>query len=322
MRNFYLESNSLDPYYNLALESCLYRAMGEGDAALYLWRNQNTVVIGRNQNAWRECRCELMESEGAHLARRNSGGGAVFHDVGNLNFTFTACRARYDLARQLGVIISALGELGIRAVASGRNDITLEDGRKFSGNAFEHSKERSLQHGTLLIDVDMSRLTRYLNPSPLKLAAKGVSSVRSRVCNLSEMIPGLTPEAMRPLLRAAYEREYGKCEVLTPADFDANDLEATRARLASWEWRFGQTPRFDAHFETRFDWGEVELNLSLRGGMVESCRLNTDAMDAALPARVEEALAGKAFGDVADVLLGMPGCEERDMGAWLKDAMR
>lgn len=296
MRNLFMESRSFDPYFNLALEQCLYESLQPGDAALYLWQNQNTVVIGRNQNAWRECKCELLESEGGHLARRNSGGGAVFHDLGNLNFTFAASEERYDLARQLGVIKGALAELGIEAVASGRNDITLADGRKFSGNAFQHGRGRSLQHGTLLMSVDMAKLSRYLNPSKLKLAAKGVESVRARVCNLSELAPGLTPDAMRPLLQAAFAREYGECEVITPADFAGQALDGVREHLASWEWRFGQTPRFDVTLETRFAWGEVELALGLKAGRVERCALHTDSMDEYLSERVEGALTGKPFG--------------------------
>lgn len=295
MRNLILESHSLDPYYNLALEHCLFESIAPGDAALYLWQNQNTVVIGRNQNAWRECRCELLEREGGCLARRRSGGGAVFHDVGNLNYTFAASSDRYDLERQLGVIIDALNSVGIRADFTGRNDIAV-DGRKVSGNAFEHSRGRSLQHGTLLISVDMERLSRYLNPSPLKLRAKGVESVRARVMNLAEAASGLTPDALRPLLCAAFERAYGSAERIDANAFDAMALEAGRAQMASWEWRFGQTPRFDARFETRFDWGEVELLLELHEGRVAGCALHTDAMDARLAECVSAALDGVEFG--------------------------
>lgn len=295
MRNLILESHSLDPYYNLALERCLFEAIEPGDVVLYLWQNQNTVVIGRNQNAWRECRCELLEREGGRMARRHSGGGAVFHDVGNLNYTFAACAQRYDLERQLGVIIDALAAAGIRASFTGRNDIAVE-GRKVSGNAFEHSRGRSLQHGTLLVSVSMERLARYLNPSPLKLRAKGVESARARVMNLSEAAPRLTPAALKELLRAAFERKYGSAEQVCACAFDAAALEAERARMASWDWRFGRTPAFDARFEARFEWGEVELLLKLREGRVEKCALHTDAMDANLPACMSAALSGVEFG--------------------------
>ena len=149
-------SGDFDPHRNLALETALMDAIQPGDMCLYLWQNQHTVVIGRNQNAWKECRCELLHEEGGTLARRPSGGGAVYHDLGNLNFTFAASPERYDLNKQLGMILDALAIAGIRAEFTGRNDITI-DGRKFSGNAFKHSKNCSLQHGTLLVSADMER---------------------------------------------------------------------------------------------------------------------------------------------------------------------
>lgn len=327
MHNFMLESHSTDPYYNLALEQCLFDSIKSGDAAMYLWQNQNTVVIGRNQNAWRECRCELLASEGGRLARRSSGGGAVFHDLGNLNFTFAAAADRYALARQLGVIQAALAMAGIHAQLSGRNDITVE-GRKVSGNAFQHGQGRSLQHGTLLVAVDMEKLSRYLNPSPLKLNAKGISSVRSRVVNLKELSAGLDTDAMRALLKAAFRREYGDYDVISAAEFDPQKLTDCKRKMASWEWRFGCTPRFDVQFATRFEWGELEISMALNSGWVEVCTVHTDAMDEKLALCVQRALTGAVFGaGLADELsklgaMGIPADMIGDMRTWLAPQLR
>ena len=186
-----------DPHRNLATEAYLTETVPEDTCILYLWQNRHTVVIGRNQNAWRECRTTLLEQEGGVLARRLSGGGAVYHDMGNLNFTFSLPTAAYDLRRQQEVLVAACRRLGIPAECSGRNDI-LTGGRKFSGNSFYHHGGRSFHNGTLLIDVDMEKLGRYLAPSQGKLESKGVASVRSRVVNLSQIQPG---RCGRPFLR-------------------------------------------------------------------------------------------------------------------------
>ena len=178
-----------DPHRNLATEAYLTETVPEDTCILYLWQNRHTVVIGRSQTAWRECRTTLLEQEGGVLARRLSGGGAVYHDMGNLNFTFSLPTAEYDLRRQQEVLVAACRRLGIPAECSGRNDI-LTGGRKFSGSSFYHHGGRSFHNGTLLIDVDMEKLGRYLAPSQGKLERKGVASVRSRVVTLTQVQPG------------------------------------------------------------------------------------------------------------------------------------
>ena len=204
-----------DPYENLALEEALLNRVGAGELILYLWQNERTVVIGRNQNPWKECRTALLAEEGGRLARRLSGGGAVFHDLGNLNFTFLMPAADYDLSRQLTVLERACQSLGIPAQRSGRNDL-LADGRKFSGNAFYKHNGRAYHHGTLMVDVDLEMVQRYLSPSKAKLAAKGVDSVRSRVVNLREFVPDLTIPQLADALVAALAEVYNVARAICP----------------------------------------------------------------------------------------------------------
>lgn len=289
------ESGSHDPYYNLAVEQHLLETVGEGTCILYLWQNQNTVVIGKNQNAWKECRTTLLEKEGGHLARRLSGGGAVFHDLGNLNFTFLVSQADYDLDRQLTVIQEAVRSLGIQAERSGRNDV-LAEGRKFSGNAFYKNGIQAYHHGTLLVDVDTQRMSRYLNPSKAKLQSKGVDSVRSRVVNLRELNPDITIPGLKAALAEAFSRVYGlPLARIAPETLDAGAIEALRRRNESWEWLYGKKIPFTFDCEGRFPWGGVQIQAQVENGVVRQAKIYTDAMDCFLAPRLEQALTGCRF---------------------------
>lgn len=289
------ESGSHDPYYNLAVEQHLLETVGEGACILYLWQNQNTVVIGKNQNAWKECRTTLLEQEGGHLARRLSGGGAVFHDLGNLNFTFLVPQADYDLDRQLTVIQEAVRSLGIQAERSGRNDV-LAEGRKFSGNAFYKNGIQAYHHGTLLVDVDTQRMSRYLNPSKAKLQSKGVDSVRSRVVNLRELNPDITIPGLKAALAEAFSRVYGlPLAQIAPETLDAGAIEALRRRNESWEWLYGKKIPFTFDCEGRFPWGGVQIQAQVENGVVRQAKIYTDAMDCFLAPRLEQALTGCRF---------------------------
>ena len=289
------ESGSLDPFLNLAMEQHLLETVDGGCCLLYLWQNENTVVIGRNQNPWAECRVSLLEEEGGHLARRLSGGGAVFHDVGNLNFTFLMPTEDYDLEKQQWVLLTACRSLGIPAELSGRNDLTA-DGRKFSGNAFYHNGPRSYHHGTLLVDTDGEKLSRYLTPAKAKLEAKGVPSVRARVVNLVELCPSLTVDELKGALTAAFEAVYGRKS--TPRVLTGEDqarVSALRAQYAGWPWRFGQKLPFTFDCEGRFPWGGVEIQLRIDEGVVKQAAVFSDDMDFASPPALETALTGCRF---------------------------
>ena len=290
------ESNSYDPYLNLATEQYMMETVEEDACILFLWQNQNTVVIGKNQNAWKECRTALLEEEGAVLARRLSGGGAVFHDLGNLNFTFLVPRAEYDLDRQFAVIAEAVSALGLQAERSGRNDV-LAEGRKFSGNAFYKNGTQAYHHGTLLVDVDMEKLGRYLNPSKAKLQAKGVDSVRSRVVNLKELNPDITIDSLKHALAQAFEKVYDRKVVwLDDSVLDRAAIEALRQRNASWEWNYGQKLPFTVECDERFPWGGVQIQLAVENGVIQTAKVYSDAMDWSLAPSLENALQGCRFG--------------------------
>jgi len=289
------ESSGFDPYTNLALEHHLMNITQPGTCVLYLWQNQNTVVIGKNQNAWLECRTTLLEQEGGVLARRLSGGGAVFHDIGNLNFTFIMCKEDYDLDRQLSVIQKACSFAGIPVEKSGRNDL-LAEGRKFSGNAFYQNRTHAYHHGTLMIDVDRDKLGRYLSPPKAKLEAKGITSVRSRVVNLKELAPALTIDAMKRYMTDAFCHVYGM--EASPLQLDSQDLAAVadfRREYSSWEYLFGAPLPFTFQCEAHFSWGHIQLQLDAKDGLITNAKVYSDSMDWALPGAIENALTGCRF---------------------------
>lgn len=297
-----------NPYDNLAAEEMLTFACPDDEVILFLWQNAHTVVIGKNQNPWRECNVEKIKEDGIYLARRMSGGGAVYHDMGNLNFTFIARDGIYDIGRQTDVILLACRLMGLNAEKTGRNDLTIE-GKKFSGHAYYSSKGCNYHHGTIMMNVSADDMPKYLRVSEAKLKSKGVSSVRSRVTNLMQEFSdeqlrkicgpaGKTSEktrtrkavrAMQDALIRAAEREYS-CEASyeelpeIPADL--------RAKYASEEWRLGTRIPFTKVIEHRFEWGGVEIQLDMNGEYINDCRLYSDSLETELFAQIEELLPG------------------------------
>lgn len=292
MRNYYYLSHSGDGWRNLATDEWLLDHLDEDELFLHCYINQNAVILGKNQNPWRECNLEAMDRDGVQLVRRVSGGGAVYHDAGNLNFSFIAGKGRYDVERQLDVILQAVRTLGIDCAFSGRNDL-LAGGCKFSGNAFCQRGTICQHHGTLLIRADLNKLQRYLQVDPRKLQAKGVASVRSRVCNLSDLRPDLTvPVALRAVLQA-FGRVYGDYAGWKPTAADRAEIETYVERHRSWAWRLGQTPQFDLELDTRFDWGGLQLLLRLQAGKIARAEVYSDAMDPQLPETLRGVLEGE-----------------------------
>lgn len=289
-----VRSNSFDPWFNLALEEYLMQNVSGHEVISYLWQNDRTVVIGRNQNAWKECAWEQLEKDGGKLARRLSGGGAVYHDLGNLNFTFLMRKKHYDLKKQLTLILDSLKKFDIDARISGRNDLLIGD-RKFSGHAFCFKGQAAYHHGTILINSDMDKMADYLRPSKSKIASKGVDSVRSRVINLVELNPSISIPAVMDSLAESFGGIYGKPREHLALDERKIDLSSGYRKYSSWEWRFGESPQFDITFSERFSWGEIEIGLRLKNGLVESCVVFSDAMDEELIRGISPVLQGVAF---------------------------
>ena len=225
-----------------------------------------------------------------------SGGGAVFHDLGNLNISFCTARAEEDIPRQTRIILNALRSLGVQASCSGRNDLEA-DGRKFSGHAVWRQGAASCHHATLMLKVDRKALEKYLRVSPLKLRSRGVDSVRARVVNLSDRFPSLTVPALCGALKQAAAEEYGLDAEPYPweerfAGTGRDRLRTLQERFSSWEWTYGRRIPFDLEEETRFSWGGADVQLHVENGRIRDCRCYTDAMDPLWTEEMEAALRG------------------------------
>lgn len=312
-----------NPWFNLATEDWIFRDLDPDTHTLYLWRNDNTVVIGAHQNPWVECKVEEMERDNVVLARRQSGGGAVFQDLGNTCFTFMSGRSNYAQNENFDIVCKALAKLGIEAETSGRNDIVVE-GRKISGSAFRHRQDRSFHHGTLLVNTDMSRLANYLTPNKLKLESKGIKSVKSRVANLVEFAPDLDNETLCAALVEAFCEHYGQSAQVEWLDQDTlsqvEELNSYYEKLSDWDWRFGKTPEFSHQMGTRFDWGVVDLHLDVVGGVISTVKLYSDCLDTGFVPLLEQTLTNVAYNlDAIDIVLSGAGAADSTRSQFFAD---
>ncbi len=243
MRTLYIEGNSFDPYYNLAAEELMMQKMQkEKDAVLlYLWQNEPSVVIGMNQDPLVECDVRLMLQKGCHVVRRKSGGGAVYHDLGNLNYSFIAPETAADRQKWNEIVCEAVGKYGLEAAASGRNDL-VAGGRKFSGSAFRKSSGVILQHGTLMIDVKMDDVSTYLRPSCSKLQKHGIRSVEQRVVNLKELNNQISVDGMKENIKEEFRKAYLSKELFClkiGTWIDSGELESKWKEYSSERFIYG-----------------------------------------------------------------------------------
>lgn len=268
--------DSTDPYLNLAIEERALSESGNADEpTLLLWISDPAIVIGRHQNPWQECRPRHLDDANILLARRISGGGAVYHDHGNLNISFIASSDIYDQTRQFDIVIRALASLGVAAAHTNRNDIVVNhNGRplKISGSAFRHTRGRSLHHATLLVTADLDALRTSLTPAFTGISSAAIQSVRSSVCNLSELHPGLTVDEVSAAVSSCFAMEYATkhsnehtgtdSPLVAPRRWPTDaDLVGRRNELARWEWIYGRTPPFTARFDDVPGFGAVTLTV-------------------------------------------------------------
>jgi lipoate-protein ligase A len=271
---------STDPFFNLALEENLLMNEHHQEDIFMLWQDRPVVVVGRNQNTLKEINLDVVKRKGIAVVRRLTGGGAVYHDAGNLNFTFIVNderRTGFDFTRFTEPIITTLGQMGIKAENSGRNDITIA-GKKFSGNAQYRWKNRLLHHGTLMFDCRIEDMVEVLNVDQKKIISKGVKSVSSRVTNIREQLSqDVSMQQFKAILLQTVkadgllqnERQLSEAELVA--------IERLRQeKYMSWDWVYGHSPAFNVRRSRAFSWGTVEVGMYIEKGLIQACRIYGD----------------------------------------------
>ena len=300
MAVYYLQTGSTDPAYNLAFEEYVLTHHREG-SFLILWQNANAVIIGRNQNAEAEINRSFVEQHGIRVIRRNTGGGAVYHDLGNLNYSFITDAGDLQdrsAARFTGPVVDALRGLGLDAESSGRNDILIS-GKKVSGTAQQLLKNRILHHGTLLFDSDPDMIAGALNPDPTKFQSKSVQSVRSRVGSIRSALPkDMDMTAFWNYLCQCFTQEGMIPMSLSPAEL-AQVQQLKESKYDTWEWNFGRSPKFETCLKYRYPGGLLELHLSVAEGRIKNIRILGDFLALTELSPLEEALTDTLYHEEA-----------------------
>lgn len=293
---YYLESPSNDPRWNLALEQYVFDSCDRSHNYFMLWQNHNTIVVGKYQNTEGEINNDYVREKGITVVRRLSGGGAVYHDMGNLNFTFIVDAneaERINFRMFCEPIVRTLASFGVKAEISGRNDITV-DGKKFSGNSQYLREGRVMHHGTILFRSDPTIISNALRVDRDKLESKGVKSVVSRVANLIDYLPeGTTLADFKQRLLEEVARSE-PVQTLTLSEDALRTIDGIkRSRYDTWEWNYGRSPGYTDRRSSRIPGvGKVEISLEVKGGVMRELQFFGDFFENSDVSALAELLRG------------------------------
>ncbi|CAM3652790.1 lipoate--protein ligase [Mesobacillus zeae] len=288
-----------DPHINLAIEEYALKNLDVNETYLLFYINEPSIIIGKNQNTIEEINTDYVEKNGIHVVRRLSGGGAVYHDLGNLNFSFITKddgESFHNFKKFTEPVITALKKIGVEAELSGRNDI-LAGGKKISGNAQFSTRGRMFSHGTLLFDSEMENVVSALKVKKDKIESKGIKSIRSRVANISEfMTDKISIEDFRLLL---LKNIFAGLDEIPQYILSEDDwkkiMELSKQRYQNWDWNYGKSPKFNIQHSHRFPVGGIDVRLEVSKGIIENCKIYGDFFGVGDVSEIEERLTGRKY---------------------------
>lgn len=294
----YIKNESNNPYFNLAFEEYVFNSLDVDEEYLLLWQNEPTIVVGKHQNTIEEINMDFIKENHINVVRRLSGGGAVYHDLGNLNFTFIVKNKEnksFDFKKFTLPVINALKKLGVEAEFNSRNDLAIK-GKKFSGNAQYMKKNTLLHHGTLLFNSDLEMLVKALNVSNEKIISKGIKSIRSRVTNISEYLDlNISATQFKELL-LKYLFEGEEIHEYQMNEEEIREVEKLmNEKYITWEWNYGESPKFNVKKSQRFQNGKVDALINIEKGVIKNCKFYGDFFGNGNLKDVEDRLLGHRY---------------------------
>lgn len=304
----YIVNTSNDPAYNVALEAYAFQKLTDIDEIFILWINEPAIIIGRHQNTIQEINKEFIDKNGIHVVRRLSGGGAVYHDLNNLNYTIISNNTQegaFDFQTFSKPVIDTLAKLGVKAEFTGRNDLEI-NGQKFAGNAQAYYKGRMMHHGCLLFDVDMSVLGQALKVSKDKIESKGIKSVRARVTNIVDHLSDkITVQEFSDAILAQMKEEYPEMDEYVLSDAELSEIQAMRDnQFATWDWTYGKAPEYTIERGVRYPAGKITTYANVENSTIKSVKIFGDFFGVKPVDDIEKMLEGVRY-NYKDVLAAL-----------------